>query len=51
MQKLIPDLAVVQPCRRGLQAVHHAAVGIDADMRVRREIDPPDRFLILLSLP
>lgn len=49
MQQRVPDLAVVQLGGRCLEAVGHAAVGIDADVRVRREIDPPDQFLILLT--
>ena len=49
MQERVPNLAVVQLCGRGLQAVGHAAIRIDANVRVRREIDPPDQFLIRLT--
>src|SRR5690606_27222001 len=38
VQKRIPDLTVVDPRRRGIKAVGHAAVGIDADVRLHAEI-------------
>jgi hypothetical protein len=38
VQEFVPDLAVMHLGRRGLQAVHDAAVGIHADMRLHAEI-------------
>ncbi len=38
MQELIPDLAIVGLGRGGLEAVHDAAVRIDADMRLHTAI-------------
>ena len=49
MQQFGPDLTVVDPGGGGLQTVHKPTVRIDAHMRVRREIDPLDQFLILLT--
>ena len=37
MQELIPDLAVMNLRRRGREAVHDAALGIDADVRFHPE--------------
>ena len=34
MQQRVPDLAVVELGRRSVEAVHHAAVHVDADMRL-----------------